>query len=559
MEDKKSSDKLSIEERYWAKAERVKTWSGYDLKDFYGPMDIDFDYQRDLGNPGEYPFTRGVYANMFRGRLWSVREISGHSSPEESNKRLKFLMESGASALNIIPDTPTQSLLDSDHPDIYKQVGIQGCPLCTLKDMEILFDGIPQDRVSTIFSSHHMPMVQYIALAENKGLDLSKIRGTTLNDTLHGSVCFGMEAPTEDFLVNILSIGTDAMEFCCNHMPKYYPLCLDCYDLRETGINAVQEIAWVFCNAFENIDNALSRGLEADDVTRRISFTVSAHIDIFEEVAKLRAARRLWAKMLKERYGVTDPRALFWKIHINTAACSMVRQQPLNNIVRIAYEALVAVLGGTQSLQCVSYNEPICLPTEKSHMLAVRTQQILSHETGVVNVADPLGGSYYIEALTNKLEQEIRAEIEAIDKKGGFIKAVASGYIHSEINKAAYEYQMEVEKGQREIVGKNIYTIPDEEDTHEEEEAPHIVVDEAVEKHLATLEETKKNRNQKAHKDALNELERAHKAKENLFRPLIEATKAYATIEEINEVVPFYPSILRDRFFRNILGRKIAA
>ena len=548
----------AIAKRYWQKPTRTKTWSGYETKDVYGPDDVDIDYAKDIGNPGEFPYTRGIYPDMFRGRIWSMREISGHSSPEESNKRLKFLLGHGESAINVIPDTPTQAMMDSDHPLVAGNVGIQGCPLCSLRDMEILFDGIPQDKVSTIFATHHMPMVQYIALAENKGIELTKIRGTTLNDAFHVWTCFGMDVPSVEAVHHVLKFVTDAMEFCCRYMPRYYPICLDSYDLRETGINAAQEIAWVQSSAFANIEEALKRGLDADDVARRISFTVSANIDIFEEVAKMRAARRIWARMLQQRYGVEDPRALFWKIHTNTAGCSMVRQQPLNNLIRVAYEALAAVLGGTQSLQCVSYTEPICLPTERSHMLAVRTQQILAAETGVTNVADPLGGSYYVESLTNKLEEEILAEIEKIDKMGGFIQALASGYIHGEINKAAYKYQKEVESGERTIIGKNAYTIPDEEDTLEDEESPHEVVPEAVDKHLANLRELRRTRDRTRHKKALKELERASEEGENLFRPLIEATKAYATIEEIAEVVPYHLGMrkLFGREGRNLLGRE---
>lgn len=525
-------------EKYWQRPERLKTWSGYELKAVYGSEDVDMDYATELGKPGEYPYTRGIYPDMHRGRLWTLREVSGHSSPEESNKRLKYLLSQGETGLNVIPDTPTQALLDSDHPLVAGHVGLQGCPLCSLRDMEILFEGIPQDQVSITFSTHHMPMAQYIALADDRGIELSKLRGTCLNDTLHGTICFGTGPLPEEEIRGALRIAVDAMEFSVRYMPRWYPLCLDSYDLRETGINAAQEIGFAFSFAFANIEEALRRGLDIDEVARRISFTVSAHIDLFEEVAKLRAARRVWARRLKERYGAQSPRALTWKIHVNTAGCSMVRQQPLNNVVRIAYEALAAVLGGTQSLHCVAYDEPICLPTEKSHRIAVRTQQILAYEIGVANVADPLGGSYYVEYLTNKLEEEIWEVIKKIDDMGGAIEALASGWMHNEIDKAAYGYQREVETGERILVGKNAFTIPEEEDTLEDEEPPHRVVPEAVEKHLANLKGLRRTRDQRRHREALAELKRAVEAKDvNLFPPLIEATKAYATVEEIHDIL----------------------
>ncbi len=411
---------------------------------------------------------------------------------------------------------------------------MQGVPSTSLRDMEILMDGIDLDKISITFSTIFPFMfTQYVALAQNRGYDISKLRGTILMDILH-SFCVG-QVPFNPPLDVGFKLAVDTLEFAVRHMPYWYPLCLDTYDLRETGITAAQEIAFGFSFAFSYIEEALRRGLHIDEVAPKISFTISAHIDFFEEIAKLRAARRLWARSMKERYGAKDPRSLKMKFHCNTAGSAQVRQQPLNNIIRIAYQAMVAILGGAQSLHCVCYDEPICLPTEQSHRIALRTQEILAYETGVANVADPLGGSYYVEWLTNKLEEEMQKIIEEIDRIGGGYEAVRTGWMEEQTRKMAIQYQKEVESGERIIVGRNAYKV--EED--EEEGIPIMKIDpEKVEEHMRNLRELREKRDKERLKRAMAHLrEVAEKRNENLIPAIIEACKAYATVGEIMGVI----------------------
>lgn len=520
-------------ESYWEKAEWTGTWSRITLKPVYTPKDVEgLDYERHLNDPGEYPYTRGVYKDMYRGRLWTRREVSGHSSPSESNKRLRFLLSQGETGLNIIPDVPTQNYVDSDHPFALASVGVQGTPLCSLRDMEILLEDIPQEKVSFTFSSHFMPMVQYIGLARKRGVDFTKLRGTIISDPLHSHFCGFTTLPLD----LALKLAIDAAEFAIKHMPYWYPLCVDAYDLRETGITAAQEVAFAFSLAFTYIDKLLERGLGIDEIAPKISFTFSAHIDLFEEVAKLRAARRLWAEMVAERYRAKNPHSLKLKFHCNTAGSAQVRQQPLNNIVRIAYQAMAAVLGGAQSLHCVCYDEPISLPTELSHRIALRTQEILAYEVGVARVADPLGGSFFVEWLTNKLEEEIRAIIAEIDRLGGGYEAVRSGWMDQEMKKMAVKYQEEVEKGERIIVGRNAYQ---EGGGEEEEGFPIHRIDPArVEEHLESLRRLREERDKEALKRAIHNLrECAEKKEVNLIPAILEACEAYATLGEITGVI----------------------
>lgn len=525
------SDHMSAD--YFSKPKWTKTWSGLSLKESYSPEDTkNFDYQNNIANPGEYPYTRGIHPNMHRGRLWTRREVSGHTSPEESNIRLKYLIEHGETGLNVIPDLPYQLAIDSDHPFAKGDIGAQGVPCVTLRDMEILMDGIDQRNVSITFSTIFPFMfTQYIALAEKRAVDISGLRGTILMDTLH-SFCVG-QLPFNPPLDLGFKLSIDTIEYAISHMPRWYPLCLDSYDLRETGISAAQEIAFAFSMAFSYIDGALQRGLNIDDIASMISFTVSAHIDFFEEIAKLRAARRLWARSMKERYSAKNPRSWKMKFHTNTAGCVQVRQQPLNNIVRIAYQAMAAVLGGTQSLHCVSFDEPICLPTEESHRIALRTQEILAYETGVANVADPLGGSYYIESITHKLEEEMESIIKKIDELGGSIETISNGWMESEMAKAALKYQKEVETGQRIIVGRNAF-MEEEEGIKGHKIPVQKILPQAVRKHIRNLKEVRRIRRKDTLKKALENLRKtAEHRSENLIPALIEADKTYATVGEI--------------------------
>ena len=392
MEDKFKK----LTESYAEGAKSEETWSRIPIKTVYTPKDIeDLDYDTSIGDPGEYPFTRGIHPEMFKGRFWTRRELCGYGTPTDTNKRLKYLAGEGQGGLNFINDLPTALGIDPDHPQAIGDIGVAGVPLASLKDMELLMDGIPMEDISTsiVVSTCSAPVVlaEYVALAQNKGLDISKMRGTIQNEPLKGRYCgYG---PSTNHIDLCLKTSVDIIEYCTGNMPLWYTMNVNLYDLRENGIDAAQEIAFGFSMAIGYIEEALSRGLVIDDFAPRIAFYCSAHIDFLEEIAKLRAARKLWAKIMKERFGATDPRSLKFKFGVHTAGCSLVPQQPLNNIVRVAYEALAAVLAGAQSLHCCSYDEPIALPSEESHRIALRTQQIVAYEMSVASVADPLGGS----------------------------------------------------------------------------------------------------------------------------------------------------------------------
>jgi len=513
---------------YFEKPKWTNTWSRIPVKSVYGRADVvGADYEEEINDPGKYPFTRGIFPEMYRGRLWTRREVSGHSSASASNRRLKYLMEQGVSGLNIIGDLPTQLVIDSDHPFAVNEVGIQGTPLATVDDMMILTRGIPMKEVSFTFSAFTPVMAFYVAAGKKRGIGPEKLRGTIINDTIHYRYCYGYNFPL-DLGVRL---AVDSIGYSINNMPLWYPFSVECYDLREHGIDAVQELAFGFAIAFCLIDECLKKGCKVDDIASKITFTMGVHIDIFEEAAKFRAARRLWAKILRERYGATSPKALHFKFHANTSGCQTVRQQPLNNIIRIAYSALAAVLGGTQSMQTVAFDEPIALPTEESARIAVRTQQILAYETGVSRVADPLGGSYYIESLTNEIEQRTRGLLGRIDDVGGILKAIESQWLDNELAEAAYNYQKEVENGERTIVGRNAFVIPEKE---EPKTKVHRRVERSVKKHMANFAKVKGKRDRKKLRNAMDKLyESAEDRDKNLMPEMVEAALAYATIGEI--------------------------
>lgn len=522
------ADTDKISDAYFEKPTWMKTWSRIPVKGVYGSEDVaSLDYEKDLNEPGEYPYTRGIFPNMYRGRLWTRREVSGHSSPSASNKRLKYLMDQGVTGLNIIGDLPTQLMIDSDHPFAKSEVGVQGTPIVTVQDMMILTRGIPLDEVSFTFSAMTPVMAFYVAAAKKRGISPDKLRGTIINDTIHYRYCYGNKLPLDMGV----RLGVDSIGYAIDNMPLWYPFSVECYDLREHGIDAVQELALGFAIAFCLIDECLKRGYQVDDIASKIAFTMAVHIDIFEEAAKFRAARRMWARTLKEKYGATSPKALHFKFHANTNGSMTVRQQPLNNIIRVAYSALAAVLGGTQSMQTVSYDEPIALPTEESARIAVRTQQILAYETGVTRVADPLGGSYYVESLTDKIEDEVRNFLAKIDEVGGLLKAIESEWLDNEITQAAYQYQKEVETGERIIVGKNAFVIPEKQ---EREAKVHRRSERAAQKHVKNLKEVRAKRNIKKLGTAIEALRRkAENREENLLPAMVEAATAKATIGEI--------------------------
>ncbi len=523
-----------IKKAYFHKPKRVKTWSNLSIKESYTPEDLkDTDYNRDIGDVGEYPYTRGIFPNMYRGRIWSMREISGFGSGTDSNERLKYLIDIGETALNIIPDNPTQMGIDSDHPLAEGDVGVQGTAIDSLKDMEDLIEGIPLDEVSFMFSSPTIAVyAMYIATAEKKGYDISKLRGTFSNDPI-GYVLFGNHTLDQKPPSMTLKLAVDVIEYCAENMPLWNPINVNTYSLRETGVGAAEEMGYSFATAVEYMGEALRRGVDIDHVAPKVAFTCNAHIDLFEEVAKFRAARKLWARLMKERFGAKNPKSWKFRFHTNTSGCSLVLQQPLNNVARVAYEALAAVLGGTQSLQTCSYDEPICLPTKESQMIALRTQQILANEVGVCNVADPLGGSYYVESLTNRLEKEILKAMGEVEEKGGMVASLQSGWILEKITDIAYQYQREVDNNERIIVGQNDYKIPKEEEKEGHLPIHRISLDSAKTQ-IENIKELKRSRDMNSVGKSLDTLYRkAEKREGNLIRPIVEAARAYATLGEI--------------------------
>ena len=526
--------KKNISDGYYQKSDIKSTNSGLAVKDCYTPDDMsEFDYDEKVGDPGDFPYVRGIHKDMFRGRLWTTREVSGFGTPGETNERLKYLISEGMGGLNVIPDNPSIMGLDSDHPRSRGEVGVQGAPMCSMQDMEEMMRDLPLDKVSMslIASSTQTPvaLAQYIALAEKMGLKASDLKGTTQNDPLHCRYAgFSVSCPTD------LSIKTavDVIEYAALNMPGWYPINVNLYDLREQGLNAPQEVGFGFSMAMVYIQGCLDRGLDIDQFANRFAFYCSVHMDFFEEIAKLRAARRIWAKLMKERFGAKDPKSHKFKFGVHTAGCSLVPFQPKNNIIRVAYEAMAAVLSGVQSLHCCSYDEPIALPTEESVRLAIRTQQILAHETGVARVADPLGGSYYIESLTDQIEKEIFIVMEEIESKGGMKKALASGWVDAQIDKASLNYQKDVEKKERIIVGLNKYRM---DESFEKYDDFHSVSSGSEKEQVERIRRLKEQRDEKKVKAVLKQLKSVaeESEKNNLIPLMIEASNHDATLGEI--------------------------
>ncbi|MFH1479697.1 MAG: methylmalonyl-CoA mutase family protein [Pseudomonadota bacterium] len=529
-------DAKTLEEAYWRKISRTKTWSGLETKASYRPEDIShLDYQRDVGEPGEYPFTRGIYSDMYRSKLWSMRHESGFGSPELSNQRLKFLIEQGASALDFIADQPTHQGLDGDHPLARDEVGLTGVPLTSLRDMEKLMDGIPLESASTFtncFSStNYIILAQYVALAERSGADIKKLRGSIIFDNIISFYC-GQQLPTWSIDMRT-RLGADLMEYLSKNVP-YWNFLIPGYNIRETGINAIQEAAFIFSVAISYFEEMLRRGMSVDDFAPRISFIPSVHIDFFEEICKIRAERRLWAKIVKERFGGQNPRSYWFRGTAQTAGCSLYRPQPIINLARTTIESLAAVLAGVQGVQTTAYDEPICIPTDEAHRVSLRVQQILAYETGVGRVADPLGGSYYVESLTDQLEKEMVALIKKIDDMGGMFEAVKKGWVQEEIDKALIQYQREVENKERIIVGLNEFKIP-----YDEDEDVNILVipTDATKRQVESVEKLKKERNNAAVGKALKSLYEAAKTDENVMPYVIDVVKEYGTVGEINGAI----------------------
>lgn len=502
----------------------------FEAQRLYTPLDIeDFDYGEKLGFPGQYPFTRGVQPTMYRGRLWTMRAYAGFATAEETNARYKYLLEAGQTGLSVAMDLPTQIGLDSDHELSHGEVGKVGVAIDSLADMEALFDGIPLDKVSTSMTINGPAAVllaMYVAVAEKQGVKPEALKGTIQNDILKEYIARGTYIFPPRPSMRLI---TDTFEYCSKNIPKWNTISVGAYHIREAGASEVQEIAFAFANAMAYIDAAIKAGQKVDDFAPGISWIFTAGLDFFGEVAKFRAARRLWARIMKERYGASVPKAQMLRVHVHTAGSVLTAQQPLNNVVRITWQALSAVLGGIQSMACCAYDEAIALPTEESATLALRTQQLLAYESGVTDTIDPLAGSYYIETLTDKIEKEAYDYIDKIDRMGGAVAAIEQGYMQQEMAAHAYEYQHEVELGKRTVIGVNKFN-----DSKKLAEQDVLMADLSVgERQIARLEKMKAARDNEAVKAALEKLREAAKGTENLMPYLIDGVKTYATLGEI--------------------------
>lgn len=502
----------------------------FEAQRLYTPLDIeDFDYGEKLGFPGQYPFTRGVQPTMYRGRLWTMRAYAGFATAEETNARYKYLLEAGQTGLSVAMDLPTQIGFDSDHELSHGEVGKVGVAIDSLADMEALFDGIPLDKVSTSMTINGPAAVllaMYVAVAEKQGVKPEALKGTIQNDILKEYIARGTYIFPPRPSMRLI---TDTFEYCSKNIPKWNTISVGAYHIREAGASEVQKIAFAFANAMAYIDAAIKAGQKVDDFAPGISWIFTAGLDFFGEVAKFRAARRLWARIMKERYGASVPKAQMLRVHVHTAGSVLTAQQPLNNVVRITWQALSAVLGGIQSMACCAYDEAIALPTEESATLALRTQQLLAYESGVTDTIDPLAGSYYIETLTDKIEKEAYDYIDKIDRMGGAVAAIEQGYMQQEMAAHAYEYQHEVELGKRTVIGVNKFN-----DSKKLAEQDVLTADLSVgERQIARLEKMKAARDNEAVKAALEKLREAAKGTENLMPYLINAVKTYATLGEI--------------------------
>ena len=509
--------------------ELFSTISGLENEPLYTPETVEIDHDRDLGYPGVHPFTRGVYPSMYRGRLWTMRQFAGFGTAEETNERFRYLLDHGQTGLSTAFDMPTLMGYDSDHPRSLGEVGREGVAVDSLADAETLFQGIPLAEVSTsmtINAPAAMLLAFYACVGEQQGVSPAQLRGTIQTDILKEYIAQKEWIfPPEPSM----RLVTDMVEFCAREMPKWHPVSISGYHIREAGSNAIQELAFTLADGFAYVDAGIARGLDVDDFAPRLSFFFNAHTDFFEEIAKYRAARRIWARELRDKYGAKNPRSWLMRFHTQTAGVSLTAQQPEVNIVRTALEAMAAVLGGTQSLHTNSFDEALALPTEDAVRIALRTQQVIAHETGAVNTIDPLGGSYYLEDLTNRLEAEAYDYFERIEKLGGVIPAIKENFFQREIADASFRYQHEVEQKQRVIVGVNRYQLEDE------PEIDILKIDPTLErKQIDRVQALRSKRDSVAVEAALGRLKQAAaREDENLMPPLLEASRAYATLGEM--------------------------
>ncbi len=510
------------------------TISGLPVEPLYVPENVDVDYERDLGAPGEFPFTRGVYPSMYRGRLWTMRQFAGFGTAAETNERFRYLLEHGQTGLSTAFDMPTLMGYDSDHPRSLGEVGREGVAIDSLEDMETLFEGIPLDEVSTsmtINSPAAILLAFYVAVGDEQGVPRDRLRGTVQTDILKEYIAQKEYIfPPEPSM----RLVVDMIEWCAGELPRMHPVSISGYHIREAGSTAAQELAFTLADGFAYVDAALERGLEVDDFAPRLSFFFNAHIDFFEEIAKYRAARRIWARELRDRYGAKNPRSWLMRFHTQTAGVSLTAQQPHVNIVRTAIEALAAVLGGTQSLHTNSFDEALALPTEPAVLLALRTQQVIAHETGVARTIDPLGGSYYLEELTNRLEAEAYDYFRRIEELGGVVAAIRENFFQREIAEASFRYQAEVEAEERIVVGVNHYELD------EDEPIPILRIDPELErKQVERVQALRGRRDSRVVESALAQLKEGARGGTtgsptvNLMEPILAAAKAYVTMGEM--------------------------
>ncbi len=516
-------------DRFGERREEFITASGTPVERLYTPSDIaDLDYQRDLGFPGEYPFTRGIHPTMYRGRLWTMRMFAGYGTAEETNARFKYLLDHGETGLSVAFDMPTLYGYDTDDPEAMGEFGKCGVAVSSLADMEILFEGIPLDKVTTSMTINAPAAViwaMYIAAAEKQGVPMEKLGGTIQNDILKEYIA------QKEFIFPpepSMRLIVDTFEFGSKHLPRWNTISISGYHIREAGATAVQELAFTLADGFAYVQAALDRGLDIDEFAPRLSFFFNAHNDFFEEIAKFRAARRIWAREMRERFGAKNPRSWWLRFHTQTAGCTLTAQQPENNIVRTTIQALAAVLGGTQSLHTNSMDEALALPSELAVRIALRTQQIIAHESGVTNTVDPLAGSYFVEALTNKMEAEAYEYFEKIEALGGMVAAIEKGFPQREIAESAHRYQREIDTKQRIVVGVNEYRL------EEPVTIPLLKVDpEGERRQIERLKRVRRERDNGAVREKLAALREAAQGTENLMPYILDAVRVYATLGEI--------------------------
>jgi len=505
------------------------TTSSFQVGRLYTPADVsDLDYSEDLGYPGQFPYTRGIHPTMYRGRLWTMREFSGFGTAEETNCRFKYLLSEGETGLSVAFDYPTITGYDSDHPFAQGEVGRCGVAVSSLADMETLFAGIPLDKVSTSMTINGpaaILLAMYIAVGQKQGISPELLSGTTQNDMLKEffaqKLCIFPPKPSVKLVI-------DVIEYCAKTLPKWNPISISGYHIREAGANAVQELAFTLADGLAYVQATLGRGLDVDEFAPRLSFFFAAHNDLFEEIAKFRAARKIWAKFMKERFKARNPRSMWMRMHVQTSGCALTAQQPTNNVIRVAIQGLAAVLGGTQSLHTNSFDEALALPSEEAVRIALRTQQIIAHESGIPNTVDPLGGSFYLEALTKQMEEEALNYIDQIEAMGGILQAIEKGFLQKEIANSAYKYQQDVDEKRRIIVGLNEYA------ENQTSKIPLLKIDPQLEEvQLRKLRRLKESRNRDLVTRTLERLRQASEKDNNLMAHILDCVEAYCTLGEI--------------------------